>query len=107
MEQAAIVGALVLAGGSILAWVKFWMDQGKQAQRVESATAIATTALGQAEVTKSRLHDFEVRASQEFATHKALAGVEERNNTMMQEFRRDIRGLSERLDRVLDKRGEE
>lgn len=106
MEDAAIWGAILLGGSSVLAWVKFWMDQGKFQARVDSANSLALAAHSETVIIKSRLHDFEVRVAQDYATHKTMIIVEERMNTMVQEFRRDVRALSERIDRVLDNRGD-
>jgi ubiquinone biosynthesis protein UbiJ len=104
---AATIGSVVLAGSSILAWVKFWIDWGKLVQRVDGASSMALGAHGQATILQTQLHDFEVKVARDYATSSTILAVEARMHDTVNEFRKDIRGLSERLDRVLDARGEQ
>lgn len=89
-------GSLILAGGSLVAVVKFWMDLGAavdRAKRAEEAVALL----------QRELQMFSQRAMENFATVKDLAAAEARFATAVDGMRNDFRALTDRLDRILEK----
>lgn len=95
----AVVGSLVLAGGSIVAWIKFFMDLGATRKEATSAMAMATAAHSKVESVGDDLQKFKIETAHE---HGALAGIEQRITSALSDMRTDIRSMNDRLDRVLD-----
>jgi hypothetical protein len=89
-------GSIILAGGSVIAVVKFWMDLG-------AALARATRAETLAENAQKELQVFATRAIENFATVKDLAAAESRFAMAVDGMRSDFRALTDRLDRLLEK----
>jgi hypothetical protein len=102
MQDALTWGALVLAGGSLIAIVKFWMDMGKQLAKADSASAMATAALAKADITASDLVTFKVETANRYATAAALAEAERDVATKIDGVHRRLDGVNDRLDRVLE-----
>jgi hypothetical protein len=100
---AAVVGSLVLAGGSIVAWIKFFMDLGATRKEATSAMSMATAAHTKVESLGDDLQKYKIEAAHE---QGALAGIEHRITTALSEMRTDIRTMNDRLDRVLDGQGQ-
>jgi glutaredoxin 2 len=108
MDQALIVGALVLSGGSVIAIIKFWMDMGKAqaenaaaAKAAEDKAAAAVTASFQAnaryEAISREINEFKVEVAQTYATSKALGEAEA---SLAGAMNRTAQGIYTRLDQV-------
>lgn len=89
-------GALILAGGSVVAVIKFWMDLG-------AAVARAARAEGAVDALQRELQTFSQRVAENFATAKDLAAAESRFAAAVDGMRNDFRALTDRLDRIFEK----
>lgn len=109
LSDAAVIGAVLLAGSSIVAWIKFWMDQGRVKQNAESALSMGTAALGHAASVKDDLARFQIQQAHEalqYLRKDDLKAIEDRIATSLREVKNDIHGMSDRLDRVLELRAQ-
>jgi len=106
MQDILTWGAVIAAGGSIIAIVTFWMNRGKaEAEtlaKAESASAMATSALAKCELLASGLTEARLETAREYATAKDLAAGEIRFAGAVDGLRAEMRGLNDRLDRILD-----
>lgn len=102
-QQWLLIGALVAGGGSIIAWIKFWMDQG--AVRIEAKQAINSAATVHNEYTllKSELQDLRVEVARDYASNISLVHMEERLGIGLTDMKKEMRGLNDRLDRFLER----
>jgi hypothetical protein len=117
--QYLAIGSLVLAGSSIVAWITFWMkigsrlSAGEQAQvlvtalapkvqTAESAYQLASAAVAKAELFHQQFNDYKVEAARDFVTSKDLAHAETRMTVAVESMRVEVRGMNERLDRLLE-----
>jgi hypothetical protein len=64
---------------------------------------MATAALGKAEMTSSMLVETRVEFARDYARHKDLAAAEVRYATALDNLRSELRGVNERLDRIIEK----
>lgn len=101
MQEFLTWGALITAGGAIVAVAKFWMDRGKAEAKADGAHSIASAALVKAELATSQLNEHKVEAAREFATVKDLATAESRFASAIDGIRSDIRDFAGRLDKLL------
>ena len=102
MQEALTWGALVLASGSILALVKFWMDMGTQLAKADSATAIAQAALARAEVLAADLTQHKIETANRYATAAALAEAERDISHKVDGIHQRLDKVNERLDRMVE-----
>jgi hypothetical protein len=114
VENVITWGALALAVGSILSILTFWTRysdritkaEAKAAEADKAAQSASIHALGlQAEIKimQRDFADYREAAALKFVSNNALASAENRFTGLVEEIKRDIRGVTERLDRVLDK----
>ncbi len=97
-------GAVVVAGGSVVALIKFWMDMGAAVARAASAEAMGTAALGRAAMVSDDLNKFKVEVARDFkdvASTNELSAAESRFTDAVHGLRDDFRAMAERLDKVL------
>jgi hypothetical protein len=100
-------GALIAAGGSLIAIITFWMNRGKAeaeaSAKAEAAASAATTALAKAELVAMQLADARIEFARDYASHKDLAAAEVRYASALDSLRSELRGMNERLDRIIDR----
>jgi hypothetical protein len=103
MIDAAIPWAALVAGiTACVAIAKFWMDRGAAELTAESAK-IAALALGaRVEVLGHALTDFKVEEANRYATGNALESAEKNMTEAMNGVRDEVRGLNQRLDRIIE-----
>jgi hypothetical protein len=102
VQDALTWGALVLAGGSLVGVISFWMNLGKALAKGEAASTLAGAAIAKCEMLASQLADARVEDAREYATHNALAAVETRFVRAVDELKIEQRGTNERLDRIIE-----
>ena len=97
----AVVGAVSTVAGF---WMRF-SDRITAAQnKGETAHIAATAATLRVETMQRDFSEYQTRAASQFVTDGDLAQTERRISTQFDELKNDIRGISERLDRVLETR---
>jgi hypothetical protein len=97
-----VIGSLVLSGGSIVGIIAFWMKLGSQLTAGVHAGTIASAAVGKIELLAREFNDYRVEAAKEFVTSKDLAHAENRMSTAVEAMRSEMRGMNDRLDRLLE-----
>lgn len=102
MGEVLTWGALIVAGASLLAWVKFWMDIGADRQQVKNVNALATATMAKVEILSSNLAEFKIEAARDFASSNDLAEAERRFASAVDSLGARFDRMAERLDRVLD-----
>lgn len=109
MAIAGIVGFIIF-GGSIVAWIKFWMDLGAQKSRIDSAIAIATGARNGVELVKEDIGNFKNQIAFEILPRmlneheKRIADMISEVRGDLKEFRKDIGEIHRRIDGQRDSR---
>jgi len=114
VENVITWGALAIAIGSILSIITFWTRysdritkaEGRAASAEAAAQAASLHAAGlqaKVEILQRDFADYREAAALKFVSDKELAQAEQRFTGLVEEIKRDIRGVTERLDRVLDK----
>lgn len=97
------VGQLVVP---LLAILGFWIKISERlttALTSAQAASILSAALQiKVETQQRELADYRVEAAEKFVSNKELFHTEERFRGLVEEIKRDIRGVTERLDRVLE-----
>lgn len=83
-------GAIIIALGSLVAAIKFWMDMGKTAANAEAARTSANEA-------HKRIDEIAKSA----ATNEDIAAAEQRFTDAVNGIRGDFRHMAGRLDQVL------
>jgi hypothetical protein len=100
-------GALIASTGSVATCVgMIWRGAVASAMtrgKATAAEATATTALGQVALIREQLTDARLEIAREYATHKDLAASEMRIGEALAGLRQEVRGLNDRLDRVIAK----
>lgn len=106
MNDVLTWGALIAAGGSIVAIITFWLNRGKAeaetAAKADSAHQMATVALAKAEFVGLQLNDTRLEFVRDYATHKDLTDSETRYATAIDGLRVELRGMNDRLDRIIE-----
>src|SRR5438093_10753945 len=101
MQDVLTWGALIAAGGSLVAIVTFWMNRGKAEAdalaRADAASATAHAALAKAEIVAELLAEARI----EFV--RDLAAAEVRYAASLDSPRTELRGMNERLDRIIER----
>jgi hypothetical protein len=107
MQDVLTLTALAGAAGSIIAIVTFWFSRGRaEAEsyaKAESASAIATSALAKTDLLAAALGEARLEFARDYASHKDLAAAEFRYAGALDSLRSEIRGMNERLDRIIEK----
>jgi hypothetical protein len=105
----AAVAAICAITMAVLAIGGFWMRFSDRITNTET-TAHAATVLSAAlqlkvDVIQKELSDYRVAAATMFVSDKELFQAEQRFSALVEEIKRDIRGVTDRLDRVLEAQG--
>src|SRR5262245_19436660 len=107
MQDFLTWGALIGAGGAIVAIITFWFSRGEaEAEalgRAEAAQNIASAAHAKAELVSQQLADARIEFARDYASHKDLAAAELRYATALDSLRSELRGMNERLDRIIER----
>ena len=107
MQDVLSWSALIGAGGSIIAIVSFWMNRGKAEAdahaAADAAHSIATSAMAKAELASAQLAEARIEFARDYATHRDLAAAELRYAAALDSLRSELRGMNERLDRIIDR----
>jgi len=112
MQEFLTWGALIAAGGSLIALVKFWMDLGRYQERTEHAINLASAAVGKYETIIREFADYRVALEVKIAVVKtlgeantsALSSAEHRLAKAMEDVRDQLGHFNERIDRLLEQR---
>src|ERR1700754_904632 len=106
MQDILTWGAVVAAGGSLIAIITFWMNRGKAeaeaCAKAEAAAATANTALAAAERVSAGLGGRGVESPRDYATQRDLAAAEVRYTSTVEGLRAEMRGMNDRLDRIME-----
>lgn len=105
MNEFLTWGAVLGAGGSIVALIKFFMSLGALESEIKDTRSATTSAAAEAKFAAIQLADFKLTVTKEFASQTALSAAETRFLQAVEGMRSDFRNMSERLDRVLDNMG--
>ena len=101
--------ALAVAIGSVLSILKFWTvfsDRITKAETSAQAASILAQALQvKLEGVQKECAHYREDAALKFVSDRDLIQAEQRFSGLVENIQRDIRGMAERLDRVLDQRG--
>ena len=107
MQEVLTWGALIGAGGSVIAIITFWFSRGKaEAEAIakaETAQTMAAAALDKAELVSSQLAEARIEFARDYASHKDLAAAEMRFAAALDSLRTELRGMNERLDRIIER----
>ena len=105
----AAIGAVCAVIMAIIATGGFWMrfsDRVTKAETSAQASSILSQALQiKVETTQKELSDYKAEAARIFVSDKELINSEQRFAALVEDIKRDIRGMNERLDRVLESQG--
>jgi hypothetical protein len=108
MNEAITWAALAVAIGSVLSIVTFWTKYSDRITRAEAsaqAASILASGLGvKLEQSQTAFADYRESAALKFVSNHDLVQVETRFADLAEQIKRDIRGVTERLDRVLEHR---
>src|SRR5947207_3290321 len=107
MQDVLNWGALIGAGGSLIAIVTFWMNRGKAEAdaltRADGAHSIAAAALAKVDLVAVQLAEARIEFARDYASHKDLAAAEMRYAAALDSLRSELRGMNERLDRIIER----
>ena len=115
MENAITWAALAAAVGAVISIVSFWSKYSDRITRAEAkadeagksaqAASILASGLGiKIEQQQQAFADYRESAALKFVANHDLVQVETRFADLAEQIKRDIRGVTERLDRVLEHR---
>ena len=71
--------------------------------KADGAHSIAVTALAKADHVATQLAEARIEFARDYASHKDLATAEVRYATALDSLRSELRGMNERLDRIIDR----
>lgn len=101
----AAVGAGVAAITMSLGFATFWMNISQRITEAksmaEAVKELAESAASRVSRTQATLAEFQRYAEKEFANHNDLARVDK----LFSEMKSDLRGITMRLDKLLERRG--
>lgn len=97
MNDVLTWGALILAGTSIVALVRFWIDVGRQAQKIEESEKALSIAAAKNDLIMATLNEFKIEVARTYATTRALAEAEA---GLVNTVRDAVQGIYSRLDNM-------
>jgi hypothetical protein len=107
MQDVLTWGALIAAGGSLVAIVTFWMTAARRRPmrwpKADAASATAHAALAKAEIVSAQLAEARIEFARDYASHKDLAAAEVRYAAALDSLRTELRGMNDRLDRIIER----
>lgn len=108
-ETVVTWGAAIIAVGCLISILTFWTRFSDRITLAETsakgATILAAALQIKVEAQQKELSDYKELAARMFVSDKDLFQAEQRFTGLVDEIKRDIRGVTERLDRVLEARG--
>jgi hypothetical protein len=102
MIEAIPAAALVAGVTACIAIAKFWMERGEAEAKAESAKIAALALSARVEILGNILSDFKIEVAQKYATGNALESAERNMTEAMTGVRDEVRGLNQRLDRIIE-----
>lgn len=117
--EALTWGAIIIAGGSIVAVITFWMNLGSRLTsaevRSEAAQVVAAAAMSKCEMLNQAIGDYRVAMAKEIAIVKtlsevntsALTAAENRLAKAMEDVGDRLDHFNDRVDRLLEQRGKD
>lgn len=90
-------GAIILAGGSLVAVAKFWMDMGKAHAVADTAAGVAAITAAKHDLLVANFNEFRVDVAQTYATTQALSEAE---LSFARTMEASVQGIYQRLDNV-------
>jgi hypothetical protein len=102
MIDAIPAAALVASVTACIAIAKFWMDRGKAEATAEAAKITALALGARLEILGNTLSDFKVEVAREYVTGHSLEAAEKQMTEAMNGVRDEVRGLNQRLDRIIE-----
>lgn len=102
------VCSLLVAAATVFGFWNKFADRITRCETTAQAATILSTALQlKTENLQRELSDYKTTAAGSFISDKELNTTEIRFSGLVDEIKRDIRGVNERLDRVLEQRSGE
>ncbi len=99
----ALIAGLVNAG----AFLKFWIDIGKNQQVISDAAHDISVTMARLELINSQMSDFRVHVAQNYATNKSLSETETLLATSIRDAMQGVYtrldAMTSRLDRLIAK----
>jgi hypothetical protein len=95
MNDLVTWGAIIAAGSSLVAVIKFWMDMGQACQRADDAKAQSVLVSAKHDLLAANLNDYKVIVAQTYATTKALSEAEQ---SLGRSLETSTQGIYARLD---------
>jgi hypothetical protein len=103
------IGAICAMAMATLAIGGFWMRFSDRITTAESsghgASILAAGLQLKVDSLQKELSEYKTEAATRFVSDKELFQAEQRFGNLAEEIKRDIRGVTERLDRVLEAQG--
>jgi hypothetical protein len=103
-----IIGASASAVACSIGFATFWMNMQRQITEAKTDASAAGLRGVQANLKidglQSSLADFKVYAEKEFVNHDDLKQLTLRHEAQFDDLREDLKGITQRLDRLLDNR---
>lgn len=97
MQDILTWGAVIAAGGSLIAVIKFWMAMGAAASKANSAADTAILLAAKLELHILAVADFKVEVAQTYATSRALDATEA---SLVRGLEKAMEGVYSRLDNI-------
>lgn len=88
-------GAVIAAGGSIVALIRFWIDIGKVHQNASDAKAQVGLLTAKLDLLSVNINDYKVTVAQTYATTRALSEAEQ---SLGRSLENATQGVYSRLD---------
>ena len=71
--------------------------------RADGAHCVAAAALAKVDLVAAQLAEARIEFARDYASHKDLAAAELRYAAALDSLRSELRGMNERLDRIIDR----
>ena len=101
----ALAGVLG-AAGSLVVVITFWINRGKAEgemhAKVNAAQSELAVVSAKVDLVSSQLAEARIDFATNYATHKDLAAAEVCYATALEGLRGELRGMNDRLDRIID-----
>lgn len=98
-------GTAIAAGGSLVAWIKLWMDFGAMQAKTQAAADAAVLSTAKSDLARSEIAQFKVDVAQTYASQKSLeateASIERSVEKAVSGIYGRLDGMSARLDNLI------